>query len=102
MGLITELKKENIPDSVESISESEGVNIEKIIRGVINGQIVIPANIKRRNVKPTGIGFPLKTKVNANIRTSTDQVDVDLEVRKAIAAEEAGRDTIMDLQLDEI
>ena len=44
-----------------------------------------------------GIGKGLRTKVNASIGTSSDIYDIDLEVKKAIAAEEEGADTLMEL-----
>jgi phosphomethylpyrimidine synthase len=39
----------------------------------------------------------MQTKINANIGTSRDYVDIDAEVEKALAAEKYGADTIMDL-----
>jgi phosphomethylpyrimidine synthase len=97
VSLITELKKGRIPKQIKEIASVESVDTDVINEKVIEGKIVIPKNEKKGYIKAIGIGYPLKTKVNANIGTSTDQIDVDLEVKKAIAAEEAGADTIMDL-----
>ncbi len=44
-----------------------------------------------------GIGKGLRTKVNASIGTSSDIVDVEMEVEKARIAERAGADTLMEL-----
>ena len=44
-----------------------------------------------------GIGEGLRTKVNASIGTSSDLVDIDVEVEKARQAELAGADTLMEL-----
>ena len=44
-----------------------------------------------------GIGTGLRTKVNASIGTSSDIFDLDLEIRKARAAEEEQADTLMEL-----
>jgi phosphomethylpyrimidine synthase len=41
----------------------------------------------------------LATKINASIGTSTDIADIGAEVRKAVAAEKAGADTLMELSV---
>jgi len=97
MGIRAELKKGRMPEQVREVADSECVDVEILKKGIIEGKIVIPKNKKRSNIKSVGIGYPLKTKVNANVGTSTDQANKDLEVCKAIAAEEAGADTVMDL-----
>ena len=97
MGIITELKKGNIPDSVKEVARSEKTDINFIADSIIKGLIVITKNKKRKKVKPIGIGYPLKTKVNANVGTSTDKQDISFEIEKAIVAEKAGADTLMDL-----
>jgi phosphomethylpyrimidine synthase len=61
-----------------------------------NGHIVIPISPYRK-VKVCGIGEGLRTKVNASVGTSTDIVDVEMEVEKTRQAELAGADTIMEL-----
>jgi phosphomethylpyrimidine synthase len=48
-------------------------------------------------VKYCGIGEGLRTKVNASVGTSSDIVDIDMEVEKVRQAERAGADTIMEL-----
>jgi len=97
LGIITELKKGNIPPSVRKIADSENIKIDVLSKAILERTIVVTKNKKRKKVKPTGIGYPLKTKVNANIGTSTDKQDIASEIKKAIIAENAGADTIMDL-----
>lgn len=97
MGIVAELKEGKIPALVQKIAESENVNLEVLKKGLLEGTIVIPKNDKRESISPTGIGYPLSTKVNANVGTSTDKPDINFEVEKAILAEKAGADTIMDL-----
>ncbi len=46
---------------------------------------------------PVAVGEGLRIKVNANIGTSGDLYDEDLELRKLAAAVEAGADAVMDL-----
>jgi phosphomethylpyrimidine synthase len=63
----------------------------------VAGTIVIPANTRHHNLVPCGIGKGLKTKVNANIGTSSDYCDVQFELEKLEAAVGAGADAVMDL-----
>ena len=94
-----------ISEEMRYIAEREDVSAESIRRKVAEGRIVIPKNVNRE-FPPIGIGEGLRVKVTANIGTSRDLCDVNLELRKAEAAIEAGADTIMDLStggdLDEI
>jgi len=93
-----ELAKEGIISSqVKLVAEQEGVDAEFIRQGVAKGTIVIPANINHTNLVPCGIGQGLKTKVNANIGTSSDFGDVNTELEKLRVAIDFGADTVMDL-----
>ncbi|HZD43936.1 MAG TPA: phosphomethylpyrimidine synthase ThiC, partial [Methanomicrobiales archaeon] len=96
MGLIEDARAGRITDEIRQVAAAEGVTEEFVRRGVANGHIVIPISPYRK-VKICGIGEGLRTKVNASIGTSTDIVDVDMEVKKTIAAEQAGADTLMEL-----
>jgi len=82
---------------VKSISVEEGVDIEILRRGISNGRIVIPMNARRSYIKPIAIGEGLRTKVNVNIGTSGNVIDVNMEIEKARIAVTYGSDTIMDL-----
>ncbi|MBA7694023.1 5-hydroxybenzimidazole synthase BzaA [subsurface metagenome] len=93
-----ELAREGkISPQMTLVAEHEGVEVEFIRRGVAEGTIVIPANIKHKNLVPCGIGQGLKTKVNANIGTSSDFGDIDTEREKLKVAADSGADTVMDL-----
>ncbi|MBW2132995.1 MAG: phosphomethylpyrimidine synthase ThiC [Deltaproteobacteria bacterium] len=83
---------------MESIAAAEGLSVDLVRERMAEGQMVVPLN---KNIKCTlvGIGLGLSTKINASIGTSTDIVDIDAEVRKAIAAQEAGADTLMELSV---
>jgi len=85
-----------ITDEMREVAEAERRTPEYVMRGVAHGRIVITNNLGRE-ARPLGIGEGLKIKVNANIGTSKDICDVDMEIEKARVAEEAGADTIMDL-----
>ncbi len=79
------------------VAKDEGLDPEFIRRGVAAGRIVIPTS-PYRQVKICGIGEGLRTKVNASIGVSSDIVDPDNgSQKKAIAAEKAGADTLMEL-----
>ncbi|MCX6011539.1 MAG: phosphomethylpyrimidine synthase ThiC [Chloroflexi bacterium] len=93
-----ELAREGqISPQMSLVAKNEGVEAEFIRRGVAEGTIVIPANIKHENLVPCGIGQGLKTKVNANIGTSSDFGDMDTELEKLRVAADSGADTVMDL-----
>jgi len=90
-------RKGTISPHMRRIAEREGVEIDFVMQGLIGGQIVIPANTNHANLTPCGIGAGLRTKVNANIGTSSDSCDLDIELSKLQAAVDFGADTVMDL-----
>jgi phosphomethylpyrimidine synthase len=93
-----ELAREGkISPQMRLVAENEGVEVEFIRQGVAEGTIVIPANIRHENLVPGGIGQGLRTKVNANIGTSSDFGDMATELEKLKVATESGADTVMDL-----
>ncbi len=86
----------NITKEMEEVAHSEGKTPEDIMRHLAAGRLVIPNNINRK-ARLVGIGEGLRTKVNASIGTSPDIINVDDEIDKALAAEEAGADVLMEL-----
>jgi phosphomethylpyrimidine synthase len=88
-----------ISDEVRFVAEAEGLEPELVRDEVAAGRLVIPANKKhlRTNLRPCGIGRLLRTKVNANIGTSSECSSVEAELEKMRAALEVGADAIMDL-----
>lgn len=79
------------------VARDEEVEPEFLRKLIAEGKVIIPANRRRKATKVCGIGAHLKTKVNANIGTSADYADVDKELEKLKAAEDAGADAVMDL-----
>ncbi len=96
MSLIIEARNGIITEEMKKVAEAEGVEPEFVRRGIENGRIVIPVS-PYRYTKPCGIGKGLRTKVNASIGTSSDIVDIDMEIEKARVAEATGADTLMEL-----
>ncbi len=97
MTLIEDAKKGVISDFVKKAAEYEGIEAEKLIRLISHGYVVLPKNVKREEIQPRAIGILTSTKVNANVGTSADYVNVDEEIEKAIVAQKAGADAVMDL-----
>ncbi|HVO65862.1 MAG TPA: phosphomethylpyrimidine synthase ThiC [Syntrophales bacterium] len=86
-----------ISEEMKKSAEMEGVPPEFIRSGIEKGTIVVVRNIKHNTIAPLAIGKGLKTKINANIGTSKDRVDLNLELEKVKISIAAGADTIMDL-----
>ena len=91
-------------NELETVALVEGVNVEKLKRLLDTGRVVIPRNVKRAEEAASGreivlkaIGDGMSTKVNVNVGTSKDYVNLDEEVEKAKIALKYGADTIMDL-----
>ncbi|MEM2675956.1 MAG: phosphomethylpyrimidine synthase ThiC [Candidatus Bathyarchaeia archaeon] len=93
-------------EEMRIVAENEGESPQALCQRIAEGTVIITRNIRRENVHPVGIGKGLRTKVNANIGTSPDLCDLNLEIKKAKVAVKYGADTIMDLStagnLDEI
>ena len=88
--------KGQITDEMQKVAENEGIDVQKLARRVAKGYVVIPTN-NNRNTKPCGIGKGLSTKINANLGSSPEMENVNLEVNKAQMAVKYGADAIMDL-----
>lgn len=88
-----------VTPEMEQVARDESRPVELILQGVAAGSIVIPANVRRDNLKAVGIGAGLRTKVNANIGTSPHQTAPDVHRAKLRAALDAGADAVMDLSM---
>jgi len=97
LTLIERLKGGDIPRALEKVAKDEPLTAEEIAGEVVRGTAVFPLNGVRELERPCAVGLGLRTKVNANIGTSGDMADMDFELKKLRAAEDAGADTVMDL-----
>ncbi len=96
--IIEEASKGNTTPEMEEVAQKEEVNIDYIREMIAQGKIIVPLNLSRKSTV-VGMGKGLSTKINASIGTSSDIIDIDNEIKKAIAAEECGADTLMELSV---
>ncbi|MBM3255200.1 MAG: phosphomethylpyrimidine synthase ThiC [Candidatus Omnitrophica bacterium] len=93
-------KDNKLTPLVKKIAETEGILPSKLLKYIREGLVVIPLNLKRSNIKkPCAIGYSLRTKVNANLGTSTDKLSLSKELEKLKIAVKYGADTVMDLSV---
>jgi phosphomethylpyrimidine synthase len=100
MTQLERAKNKKTTTEMKRVARDEGLTPEYIRSCIAEGTIVIPVNIKRhrRNkLRIIGIGKGLRTKVNANIGSSPDRVNLMEEKNKLNAAIQAGADSVMDL-----
>jgi phosphomethylpyrimidine synthase len=88
-----------VSEEIAKVAEKEGLPPEVLRRRVASGRVIIPKNEGRDQVEPVGIGEGLATKVNANVGTSPDYVNIEEELEKALTAVRCGADTVMDLSI---
>ena len=92
------MAREGIPSQeIRFAAIREGRDIGVVLSEVAAGRAVIPANPKHLELEPTIIGRAFRTKVNANIGTSSNRPSVEAEVKKLHTALSFGADTVMDL-----
>lgn len=105
MSIIDEARKGVVTDEMKEISKLEGISVDKVRRRIADGKIMVIRNVKRPSRKLVAIGKGLSTKINVNIGTSSEVVDLNMELEKVKVANKWG-DTLMDLStggdLDEI
>lgn len=94
---LVEARNGRVTAVMKDVAYNEGIAAETLRASMAAGRAVILNNNRRKDYTPKGIGEGLKIKVNANIGTSPERVDIDEELEKLRIAEEAGADAIMDL-----
>jgi phosphomethylpyrimidine synthase len=90
-------KAGTISPVMELVAQQEGLAADFIREGIAQGIIVIPANPNHRNLVPCGIGQGLRTKINANLGTSSDFGTIQTELEKLKIVIEYQADAVMDL-----
>ena len=96
MNIFQKAKNGVMSPEIEYIASLEGLPASEIISSFSKGEICIIKN-SNKDIKPAAIGKGLRTKINANIGSSPDMFDIDIELEKLRVAIEFGADTVMDL-----
>ena len=106
---MTQLEKAKFNDvskEMEEVATLENIHVKDLMKKIAEGRVVIPASTLHQHVVPMGIGEGLKTKINANIGSSPNKIDLNEELKKLNIAIKYGADTVMDLStggnIDEI
>ncbi len=96
MTIINDAKNNVINKSIKECAIYEQVPESAIIEGLCSGTIVIPKN-NNRSFTARAIGKGLTTKININLGTSENNVDIKEELKKLEVAIQFGADSFMDL-----
>ena len=97
MTMIEDARAGRITDDMMLVAKEEGFPAGKIAEGIGSGKVIITKNRLHKGIKPLGIGTGMRTKVNANIGTSSDHQSIEEEIEKLSVATEAGADAVMDM-----
>ena len=86
-----------VTEEMKKVAAKENIAVEELVKLIAKGHVIIPANKNHKCLDPNGIGDRLRTKINVNLGTSRDCVDLDMEMEKVNAAVKLGAEAIMDL-----
>lgn len=86
-----------ITPEMQAAAEHEGIAPEELRRQLAEGRAALPANKGHKCLKPYAVGRRLKTKINVNLGTSRDCLDLEVELAKVQSAVQMGAEAIMDL-----
>ena len=75
-------RKGIVTKEMEIVAKKENIDVESLRQLIAKGQVIIPANKNHKCLDPNGIGNKLRTKINVNLGTSRDCVDLDMELDK--------------------
>ena len=90
-------RKGILTPEMEAVAKKERMAPETLMDLMAKGQIIIPCNKVHKAIVPNGVGSKLTTKINVNLGTSRDSVDLDAEMEKVKSAVDLGAEAIMDL-----
>ncbi len=83
-------------DEIKFVAEKEGVPLDVMLERVGNGRIALLKN-KHHVINPVGVGEGLSVKINSNIGSSEDKLNVEDELEKLRVSIEYKADVVMDL-----
>jgi len=84
---------------MRKIARNEGVSAKIIAKLIAEGKIVILNNNQKEIRNPCAVGKGLRTKINANIGTSSDCIEIKDELEKLEVSIKYGADAVMDLSV---
>ncbi len=90
-------KKRIATREMELVAVDESVSLETVIQSLADGTACLPVNNRHVLESPRIIGDGYTVKINANIGTSPDVNEADVELQKIKTAVKAGADAVMDL-----
>ena len=99
MTQLESAKKNLLTPLMKTIAKIEGIDPDLLCQRIQVGSIAILNNNKHKLKNPCAVGYGLKTKINANIGTSTDHALLSEELQKLKTAIDYGSDTVMDLSV---
>ena len=91
MDILSHIRQFITDDDLAHIARHEDASVEHLERGIADGGIAVVKN-RKHPIRPLGVGRGLSTKINANIGSSPDFFDIDVEMEKLRVAIEAGAD----------
>jgi phosphomethylpyrimidine synthase len=92
-------RKNVITPLMREVARSEQIAPAILLNLIRLGHAVIPVNTNHKIKKPCAVGKGLRTKINANIGTSTDESRIGEELLKLKTAIKYGADAVMDLSV---
>lgn len=96
MSHILSAREGRATDDVKFVAEKEGIPIDVMLERVSSGRIALLKN-KHRTINPVGVGEGLSVKINSNIGSSEDKLNVEDELEKLRVSIEYKADVVMDL-----
>lgn len=97
MTQLLRARNSEITEEMRIVSEKENIDVNRLMKNIADGKIVILASKLHKKVDSIGVGKGLKVKINANIGSSPDKADVQYELEKLKVCLDAKADTVMDL-----
>lgn len=90
--------KNQITPEMRFVAAAEEVSEEFLREKIASGRAVILKN-KNRAIEPLGVGEGLSVKINANMGTSPNQCDIEMEMGKIDLCHRYGAHAVMDLSV---
>lgn len=96
--LLEKAQKGELSYEIKSAFENEEIPaMEILLKNIVEGKTVIPANKKRKRNKYYAIGKDCTVKINANIGVTGSYSSFDKELKKAELCEKYNVESVMDL-----